>query len=436
MNLRTRLYIIIPTVILIAVFVYFFSSIIAYFLLAAIVSFVGRPIMKALQKVHFKRFNLPNWACALMSLLTVYGTVALLFLLLIPVIGRQAQSLGTIDSNQVIESFEKPISQLEAWMEKYQLEFPSNEPEPAKIAEESSPEVTQRIVLVAIDSQRLVPFTSLPDSVISPELYAELKRMEGQTGDTALLAESPTEKSNRQKARDYIEDSMLELVSGIQISTIFNSFGAFVGNLFLAFFAVSFISFFLLKESHLLTNIILTISPSGYEEKVQTILDKVKPLLTRYFVGVLVEVLLVGSLIAVGLSLLGVENAIFIGLFAGTLNVIPYLGPVIGTILGLILTTLGCLDYDLTSQLLPLLLKVTGVFAVVQLTDNIVFQPFIYASSVKAHPLEIFLVILMASTLAGVPGMILAIPVYTLLRVIAQQFLSEFKVIQSITKDI
>lgn len=437
MNLRTRLYIIIPTVILIGVFVYFFSSIIAYFLLAAIVSFIGRPIMKGLQKIQIKRFSLPNWACAMLSLLGVYGAITLLFLILIPVIGRQAENLGTLDTDKVIESFEEPISRLEAWMEKYQLEFPSRE---SDINENNSDapitEITQRILLVAVDSQQFVPLSQLADSRISPELYAELKQLEGQTEISESTDDLFAAKTNRQKARDYIEDSMLELVSGIQVSSIFNTFGAFVGNLFLALFAISFISFFLLKESHILTNIILTTTPSGYEEKVQTILGKVKPLLTRYFVGVLIEVLLVGTLISIGLSLLGVENAIFIGLFAGTLNVIPYIGPVFGAILGLILTTLGCLDYDLTSELLPLLLQVAGVFGVVQLTDNIAFQPYIYASSVKAHPLEIFLVILMASTLAGVPGMILAIPVYTLFRVIAQQFLSEFKVIQSLTKGI
>lgn len=437
MNLRTRLYIIIPTVILIGVFVYFFSAIIAYFLLAAIVSFIGRPIMKGLQNIRFKRFSLPNWACALLSLFTVYAAITLLFLLLIPVIGKQAEDLGKIDTEELIQNFEQPISRLEAWMDKYQLEFPSNEnrPKPER-AEEPKAEIVQRVILVAIDSQRIVPFESLPEEKISPRLYAELEDLNEQPDLFFEGEEQLSPKTNRQKVRDYIEDSTLELLSGIQVPALFNTFGSFVGNLFLAVFSITFITFFLLKESQMLTNIILTATPSGYEEKVKAILTKVKPLLTRYFVGVLVEVLLVGTLISIGLSLLGVENALFIGLFAGTLNVIPYLGPVIGAILGLVLTTMGSLDLDLTSQLMPLLLKVAGVFAVVQLTDNIVFQPFIYASSVKAHPLEIFLVILMASTLAGVPGMILAIPVYTLFRVIAQQFLSEFKVIKSITKRI
>jgi predicted PurR-regulated permease PerM len=136
------------------------------------------------------------------------------------------------------------------------------------------------------------------------------------------------------------------------------------------------------------------------------------------------------------LSILGVQNAIFIGFFAGTLNVVPYVGPIIGVILGLILTLMGSLDLEFYTQILPLLTKTALVFAIVQLIDNFFFQPLIYSSSVKAHPLEIFLVILMAGSLAGVVGMILAIPVYTIFRVVAKEFLSGFKIIESLTRNI
>jgi predicted PurR-regulated permease PerM len=77
-----------------------------------------------------------------------------------------------------------------------------------------------------------------------------------------------------------------------------------------------------------------------------------------------------------------------------------------------------------------------GTFAVSNLIDNIILQPWIYSSSVKAHPLEIFLVIMIAGSMAGVVGMVLAIPSYTVLRIIAKQFLSQSRVIQTITKDI
>jgi predicted PurR-regulated permease PerM len=88
------------------------------------------------------------------------------------------------------------------------------------------------------------------------------------------------------------------------------------------------------------------------------------------------------------------------------------------------------------SEVVYVVFIVIGVFAAANLIDNTVLQPLIYSNSVKAHPVEIFLVILIAGSLAGIPGMILAIPTYTMLRVIAKEFLSQFKVVQSLTRNI
>ncbi|MEL6851746.1 MAG: AI-2E family transporter, partial [Bacteroidota bacterium] len=139
---------------------------------------------------------------------------------------------------------------------------------------------------------------------------------------------------------------------------------------------------------------------------------------------------------SIGLGFLRVENAFVIGIFAGLFNVIPYVGPIIGGILGVSFAVLGALDMEFYSEMLPLILKVLVVITGVQLIDNFVFQPYIYSSSVKAHPLEIFFVILMASSIAGIGGMIVAIPVYTILRVIAKEFFNQFKLIQSLTRSI
>jgi len=73
---------------------------------------------------------------------------------------------------------------------------------------------------------------------------------------------------------------------------------------------------------------------------------------------------------------------------------------------------------------------------VMQLLDNFILQPNIFSKSVKAHPLEIFIVVLMGAKIGGIIGMVVAIPIYTVLRVLAKVFLSEFKVVQSITKGI
>ncbi len=234
----------------------------------------------------------------------------------------------------------------------------------------------------------------------------------------------------------YFRDSIISVVSDIRFSNIINSLIGFTGDFFIAIFSIIFISFFFLKDEELFNRILFSIIPTGYENRVLKVIDTVKGLLSRYFIGVLIEVFLVGLFISIGLSMLGVESAILIGFLAGIFNVIPYLGPLIGAVLGVSLTILSTLEMDFYGAVVPLILKVLAVITIVQLIDNFIFQPFIYSSSVKAHPLEIFLVILMAGSLVGIVGMIAAIPTYTLLRAVAKEFFNQFKVVQSITRSL
>ena len=81
-------------------------------------------------------------------------------------------------------------------------------------------------------------------------------------------------------------------------------------------------------------------------------------------------------------------------------------------------------------------LQALSVFVVAQMIDNFVLQPTIFSKSVKAHPLEIFLVILSAGSLGGIVGMILAIPLYSFLRIVAKEFFNGYKVVQGLTKNI
>jgi len=87
-------------------------------------------------------------------------------------------------------------------------------------------------------------------------------------------------------------------------------------------------------------------------------------------------------------------------------------------------------------DLFPNFIKISGTLIIINLLDAFFFQPTIYANVVKAHPLEIFLVILLAGSLAGIPGMILAIPTYTVLRIIAKEFLNKYPVVKRVTKNI
>ena len=183
---------------------------------------------------------------------------------------------------------------------------------------------------------------------------------------------------------------------------------------------------------------LMLVVPSNLEEKVAHIMDSISRLLRRYFIGLVFEVFMVMVLVTLGLTIVGIEfsHAIVIGLFCGMFNVIPYLGPWMGAAVGLLIGMAININFDFMNHTLPLLGFMVIVFATVQILDNILFQPIIYSNSVKAHPLEIFLVIMAAGSLAGILGMILAIPAYTILRVIAKEFFDNMKLVQKLTKNL
>jgi predicted PurR-regulated permease PerM len=161
-----------------------------------------------------------------------------------------------------------------------------------------------------------------------------------------------------------------------------------------------------------------------------------KNLLKRYFIGVMLEVLGVMSIIAIGLWIFGVDNALLIGFFGGIMNIIPYLGPIIGGAIAITLGVTATLAYGAFNELLPVLMKLAGVLLGANFIDNNILVPLIYSKSVKSHPLEIFFVIIMAGSLAGLLGMLVAVPVYTVLRVIAREFLQQFRIVKKLTETI
>jgi predicted PurR-regulated permease PerM len=139
------------------------------------------------------------------------------------------------------------------------------------------------------------------------------------------------------------------------------------------------------------------------------------------------------TLITIGMYIIGLKNALIIGVIAGMMNVIPYVGVFIGGAIAILLGLSGNLDMDFYSGMLPLAGKISLVLICINLLDGMLLQPTIYSNSVKAHPLEIFLVIMISGSIAGIPGMILAIPSYTVLRIIAKEFFSKFTAIKKLT---
>ena len=237
---------------------------------------------------------------------------------------------------------------------------------------------------------------------------------------------------------DVVTENIGDKIDFSELSNLFGVIAGTIGEVLIGFFSVSFITFFFLKESNMFREVIILLVPTNYEIKVTHILDSASYLLRRYFIGLLFEVFMVMLLVTIGLSIVGLEfeHAVTIGLICGLFNIIPYLGPWMGAAVGLLIGAAINIDADFMSHTLPLLGFMILVFGSVQIADNILFQPLIYSSSVKAHPLEIFIVILAAGSLAGIMGMILAIPTYTIIRVIAKEFFDNMKIVKKLTKNL
>jgi predicted PurR-regulated permease PerM len=212
-----------------------------------------------------------------------------------------------------------------------------------------------------------------------------------------------------------------------------SSFVSTAGNVAVTFASVTFILFFFLQEKSLFTDILHSFVPDEQEPKVLHAVQESSEMLTRYFRGLVLQLAAFSLVLTILLWIFGVNNALLIGASGGCFNIIPYVGPILGMVFGVFITVSSHLDMDL-ALLMPLLLKVAASFMITQLIDNNFTGPMIFSKSVQAHPLEIFLVTLVAAEVGGVMGMIIGIPVYTVLRVVARTFFSEFKVVQRLTE--
>jgi predicted PurR-regulated permease PerM len=219
----------------------------------------------------------------------------------------------------------------------------------------------------------------------------------------------------------------LSLFSDFKIGNLLNNILSITGNFFVGILAVSFISFFLLYARSSWWLFPISFIPNAYFEMSINAMYKIDRLLSNYLVGLLLQMIAIFSIVSLGLLLAGVKYALTIGVFAALANLIPYVGPILGASFGL-LVGLSTTDFSAgDNSLLLVTVKVAIVFGIVQLTDNILLQPIIFSRSVKAHPLEIFIVVFMGAALAGALGMIAAIPVYTILRVSGLEFWRSYR---------
>jgi predicted PurR-regulated permease PerM len=235
--------------------------------------------------------------------------------------------------------------------------------------------------------------------------------------------------------KDYLMQKVSEVLSINVVQDYIGHAVGIIGNLIIAIFSVTFISFFFLKDHKLFFETILIWVPDKYVDNVNRALNSIKDLLTRYFIGIVIQSTCIMILITIGMTIVGInfQQAIVMGLILGILNVIPYVGPWLGLLIAIIMGLASHMDQDMNTVVIPLVINMIIVEAITHTIDNVVFQPVIFSNSVKAHPLEIFIVVLAAGFAAGIPGMIFGIPAYTVLRVFAREFFYNFKVVQKVT---
>jgi len=341
--------------------VYYFSDIVAYILIAWVLSMLGRPVLVFYRKhLGIGRFRLGASGAAMLTILTFYALLTGVLLLFVPTIVAQARNLSNVDYVALGEKLRPMFSNLDAQLHKTGMLEPGES--------------------LAMKSQEAL------SNWFKPTLVG-----------------------------DFI-----------------GSFLGVAGNIVVTFASVTFILFFFLQDSRLFTDIIHAVVPDKQEHKVHVAVNESSSALTRYFRGLLIQLAVFSLATTLILWLLGVKNALLIGAFGGIFNVIPYIGPILGMTFGTFITVSSNLDSDL-ALILPMLAKVIITFFSVQALDNNIVGPMIMSKSVQAHPLEIFVVTLAAAKLGGVVGMVIGIPVFTVLRVVARNFFSEFKVVQRLT---
>jgi predicted PurR-regulated permease PerM len=284
------------------------------------------------------------------------------------------------------------------------------------------PLVTRQInYFSTIDSEKIVQIVSGP-----------LKKVENLV--RAINKDIPKDIT----LQNYIVGKVAAVLNINMIQSFIGSLMSILGNVLIAIFSITFITFFFLKDQRLFFESILMWVPDKYLDNVTRALYSIKNLLTRYFIGIVIQSTCIMILVTVGMTIAGIDfqQALVMGLIIGILNVIPYAGPWIGLAIAITMGVASHINQDINTVVIPLVTYMIIVEVITHLIDNIVFQPVIFSNSVRAHPLEIFIVVLAAGFAAGIPGMILGIPAYTVLRVFAREFFYNFKAVQKITSSL
>ena len=351
---------------IIAALCWYFRSVLTYILVAVVVSLVAKPLMGLLQKLRIKGRKAPDWLLAALSLLLVIGILLSVIVMIIPIIGNIVKDISLVNIENAVKSVSVPLAEFNEFLR-------------------------SRVPSLGEDFKIEVTILQEVQKMFNPAVF----------------------------------------------SSMIGSAASFLTNFGIGLFSVVFIGFFFIKDDGLFTKIVCSLVPDRHEETTERAISDIGYLLSRYFIGVLLEIAGVALINFIGLLMiarLGFNAAIGIAFLTGIFNVIPYVGPLLGgalgTVLGLIIKFTSATPIGLDVNFWIFTAILIAIFCFTQLVDNFVYQPLIYSTSIKSKPLEIFIVLLIVGHIGGPLGMIIAIPCYTVVRVIAFRFFGHIKAIK------
>ncbi len=356
---------------LVAALCWYFKSVLTYILVAVVVSLVAKPLVGLMQKIRIKGKTAPSWFLAALSLVIVIGMLLSVISILIPIVTNILKDISLTNIEGAAKGVAIPLAELN--------EFLRN-----------------RIPSLGTDFRIEVVVLQELQKLFNPAIF----------------------------------------------SSVIGSAASFLTNFGIGLFSVVFIGFFFIKDDGLFTNIVCALVPDKHEKTTEKAISDIGYLLSRYFIGVLLEILGVALINFIGLTFvakLGFNASLGIAFMTGIFNVIPYVGPflggALGTVLGLVLkyTSASPIGLDVNFWVFTVIL--IAIFCVAQLFDNFLYQPVIYSTSIKSKPLEIFIVLLIVGHIGGPLAMIIAIPCYTVVRVIAFRFFGHIKAIKRLIPD-
>jgi predicted PurR-regulated permease PerM len=216
----------------------------------------------------------------------------------------------------------------------------------------------------------------------------------------------------------FLEDNVTQVAAELfdlgKLSTVLGDAVGLFTNIFSAVLVVPFAAFFFLKDGSKIRRDVLQLVPNKYFETTLTLIDKIEKRLGLYFRSVLAQSFIVAFLSWTTLSVAGLENSLSVGISVGIANTIPYFGPIIGYVLSIIVSIIETGDFSLV------LVCMIAIF-IVQLTDNLLLQPFLFSRSADMHPVAILFIILIGAETAGILGMLIAIPLATVVKITVNQ---------------